>query len=43
MCKLRKNSRLTHFVCFTERVKITGKDKKRMNILTKNRSFFVRL
>lgn len=35
MCKLRKQiSRLTHFVSFTECVKITGKDKKRMNTLT---------
>lgn len=36
MCKLRKQFQdlRTLFVCFTECVKITGKDKKRMNTLT---------
>lgn len=30
MCKLRKQiSKLTHFVCYTECVKITGKDENK--------------
>ena len=33
MCKLRKKFK-TYALCFTECVKITRKDKKRMNTLT---------